>query len=182
MSREYPKVELTDKMIIEAEQLVEKVKVNRTIASEIDTLTGILGEFAFAEFLFGDWRQHRVGSNKGEVDFPDIEIKTSAFPFRDDLNLLVREDYAAKRKPAFYVQIVIDVPSRNANEIKPGTLVYICGFAASHEVDIAPMKDFGSKIAKDGGYRCHYITLSALQSMEEFRTAYKNLHSNVEGI
>src|SRR4030042_6991654 len=111
----YPSILVTEEMIIEAKKLISSVKVHRTIASQIDTLTGILGEFAFAQFFYGDWRQHRVGINKGQVDFGNIEIKTSAFPFRESLNLLVREDYAYKRKPAFYVQIILDVESSKVN-------------------------------------------------------------------
>ena len=46
-SREYPKVELTEQMISAAKAMVKAVKVNRTIASKIDTLAGILGEIAW---------------------------------------------------------------------------------------------------------------------------------------
>ncbi|MFO1535741.1 MAG: hypothetical protein ABR586_08760, partial [Thermoplasmatota archaeon] len=62
----------------------------------MDDVTGILGEFAFAQWFFGDWRKHMVGTNKGQMDFVNVEVKTSAFPFRETLNLLVREDYAEK--------------------------------------------------------------------------------------
>jgi hypothetical protein len=161
-------------MILTAKKLVAGVKVNRTVASEIDTVTGILGEFAFAQYFLGDWKKHRVGSNKGEVDFTDVEIKTSAFPFSEKLNLLVREDYAKKRKPAFYVQIIIDVKSPTADEIQQGTLAYVCGFANAAEVDRAPKKDFGSKFGTAGGYKCHHINISALHSMDGFQKAYES--------
>jgi hypothetical protein len=92
MIREYDYIIITKEMIEKAKRLEQDVKVNRTIASKIDALTGILGEFAFAKYMFNDWTKNRVGENKGDVDFIDIEIKTSAFPFRDSLNLLVRED------------------------------------------------------------------------------------------
>ena len=100
-----PTITITNEMINEAQKLVGQVKVHRTIASEIDTLAGILGEFVFAEYFFDDWKKHRVGKNKGESDFPNIEIKTSAFQFNERLNLLVREDYVEKRKPKFYVKL-----------------------------------------------------------------------------
>ena len=103
----YPTIRITEEMIDAAKNLEASVKVNRTVASEIDTLTGILGEFVFAQYFYSDWRKNRVGSNKGDVNFTDIEIKTSAFPFSERLNLLVREDYAQIRKPPFYVQIII---------------------------------------------------------------------------
>ena len=50
-----------------------------------------------------------MGENKGEINFGNIEIKTSSFPFNPKLNLLVREDYARKRKAPYYIQIIIDV-------------------------------------------------------------------------
>ncbi len=175
MTGTYPTIEITDEMIAAAKRLVHTVQVNRTVASRIDTLTGILGEFVFAQYLTGNWRNHRVGANRGEVDFPDLEVKTSAYPFREDLNLLVREDYAAKRKPGFYVQIIIDVPVATASEIASGTKAYICGYASSEEVDKAPRKDFGSKVGRHGGYQCHHIQISALHPMNAFRSAYENL-------
>ncbi|NOX19415.1 MAG: hypothetical protein GXO87_14195 [Chlorobi bacterium] len=170
--KKYPILYITEEMISAAEKLVDVVKVNRTIASKIDTLTGILGEFIFAQYFHGDWKSHRVGLNKGDVDFKDIEIKTSAYPFNENLNLLVREDYAEKRKPRFYVQIIIDIQNKKAEEIVSGTKVYIAGWASSEEVDNAPRKDFGSKFGGRGGYFCRYIGLKYLHNMENFKKAY----------
>jgi hypothetical protein len=114
----YPVDFISEEMIEHAKKQVDFVKVNRTIASGIDTLTGILGEYAFAQYYYGDWKKNNVGRNKGKTDFRNIEIKTSAFPFSEKLNLLVREDYAKKRKPKYYMQIIIDVESSNSNEIR----------------------------------------------------------------
>jgi hypothetical protein len=116
--------------------------------------------------MFGDWKKNFVGKNKGENDFGIFEIKTSAFPFNSKLNLLVREDYARKRKPEYYVQIIIDVASHLADSIPANTRAFLCGFALSAEVDQAPLKDFGSKLADKGGYRCHYINIAKLKPME----------------
>ena len=171
--REVPFVVLTSEMIDDATRLVPAAKVHRTTASKIDTLTGYLGELAFAQYFFGDWQRHRVGQNKGEADFPDIEVKTSAFPFRETLNLLVREDYAKKRKPPFYVQVIVAVDSPKADRIKPGTLAHICGYASADAVDRSPLKDFGSKFGGRGGYRCHYIMIRDLHPIEEFNEAYR---------
>ena len=169
----YPKIKITDEMLKSAIELIDDVKVNRTIASKIDTLTGILGEYAFAQYFYGDWKLNRVGENKGEINFVDIEIKTSAFPFNEKLNLLVREDYKQKRKPPFYIQIIIDVSSRYADEILSGTIAYICGFATCGEVEKAPKKDFGSKFGRKGGYKCYYIQIHDMHPMSEFNKAYK---------
>lgn len=165
----YPFVVVTQEMLDEAQRLIPSTKVNRTIASKIDTLCGHLSEFVFAAYMFGDWQQHKVGKNKGETDFGAYEIKTSAFPFSEKLHLLVREDYAQKRKPAYYVQIVIDVKDAKAETIAAGTCAYLCGYATARQVDEAPLKDFGSKLQKDGGYRCHYISLKDLKPLNELK-------------
>ncbi len=165
----YPQVIITQEMIEEAKRLIAQTRVNRTIASKIDTLTGHLGEFVFAEYFFDDWHKHHVGQNKGASDFEHFEIKTSAYPFSDKLNLLVREDYARKRHPDFYVQIIIDVPSKQASEILPGTPAYICGYATSKDVDTAPLRDFGSKLADKGGYKCRFINIKNLKPIAVLR-------------
>ena len=167
--KEYPYVIITSDMIVAAKNLIKDVKVNRTIASKIDTLTGVLGEFAFAEYMYGDWKKNNVGKNKGEIDFEDIEVKTSAFPFRDTLNLLVREDYAKKRKPPFYIQIIIDVHSRRADSISSGTKAYISGWATHQDIENAPKRDFGSKLSRFGGYKCYYIMIKNLNKMSAFK-------------
>ena len=168
----YPSVIITQEMIDEAKQLIPQTCLNRTITSKIDTLTGHLGEFVFAQYFYNDWRKHKVGNNRGETDFNDIEIKTSAFPFSEKLNLLVREDYAIKRKPAFYIQIIIDVNTRNANQVLPGTKAFICGFATADEIDNAPKRDFGSKLGSSGGYKCHYTSIKDLHPMNGFKEEY----------
>ena len=161
----YPKIKITDEMLSEAKRLIAITTVNRTKASDIDTLTGNIGEFIFAEYYYGDWTKNSVGQNKGMVDFPDIEVKASAFPFNPRLNLLVREDYANKRKPKFYIQIIIDVENTKAKEIKPGTFAYICGYATAEDVDNANLRDFGSKYGGKGGYNCKYINILNLKKL-----------------
>ena len=176
--RKYPQIPLTKEMIETAKSLIPKTRVNRTIASEIDTLTGHLGEFAFAQYFYGDWRKNNVGKNKGESDFSDFEIKASTYPFSENLNLLVREDYAIARKPPFYVQVIIDVQSRQARDIPPNTMAIIGGFATSDEVDNAPKRDFGSKLGPRGGYQCHYIRIGNLQPIEGLKAAHSEYTRN----
>src|SRR5437763_1264572 len=99
-----PVVVLSAEMIRAAEQLVPDVQVFRTRTSPVDTLGGALGEFAFAEWFTGSWKNHEVGTNKGRADFQNlVEVKTSVYPFRENLNLVIREDYGGKYKP-LYVQ------------------------------------------------------------------------------
>ncbi len=173
---EKPIVVITEEMIKKARALEKSVEVKRTKASNIDTITGILGEFVFAEYFYDDWKKNKVGMNKGDLDFDGIEIKTSAYPFSENLNLLVREDYGDKRKPPFYIQIIISVEDRMANEIKEDTKAYICGFTTSEEVEKAPKKDFGSKRGGRGGYSCYYIPIRDLHPMADFRKVYNQRH------
>ncbi len=167
----YPCVEISQEMLDEARELVPKVDVERTKASPFDTLAGILGEFVWAQWWYGDWRKHRVGQNKGNVDFEElnVEVKTSAIPFRENLHLLVREEYAKARKPRFYVQVIIDVPQRNAKDIEPGTKAYVVGWATAEEVERAPKRDMGSKLGGKGGYRSHFIPIPELHRMDELQ-------------
>ena len=72
-SKPYPSISITAEMLTEANAIIKLVRVNRTIASRIDTLTGVLGEFLFAEYFYGNWKKNRVGSNKGDVDFPILK-------------------------------------------------------------------------------------------------------------
>ena len=173
----YPIINLTQEIIDEAITLAQLLKMNRTIASNIDTVTGILGEFVFAEYFYGDWKTNKVGKNIGQEDFKYIEIKTSTFPFRDSLNLLVREDYARKRKPPFYIQIILDLHTNNIKEFIPGVKAYISGWATSKDVINSPLKDFGSKFGSKSGYKCHFIQISNLNKMSTFKLAYEALNN-----
>ena len=160
-------VVITEDMLLDAHKIINDVRVNRTVASKIDTLTGIIGEYVFAQFFYGDWKINNVGKNKGKVDFENIE----------NLNLLVREDYALKRKAPFYIQIILDVESSKAEQIKPNTKSYICGWATAEEVDTAILKDMGSKLSTTGGYKCRCIPIKKLHSMDDFKNNLQSLKS-----
>ena len=166
--RKYPRVEITKEMLESAREKIEEVDIKRTKASPIDTLVGILGEYAFAQYYFGDWKANYVGKNKGKPDFGNIEIKASAYPFKESLHLLVREDYAIGRQPDKYVQIVIDVNSPNASKIMAGTEAVISGWATHDEVIDTDTKDYGSKSKAKGGYECHGIKIKNLKPMSSF--------------
>lgn len=133
-----PVIELTGEHIEAAEALVPATQVHRTRVSPVDTLGGILGEFAFAQWLTGDWRNNEVGNNKGKADlFGLVEIKTSIYPFKETLNLVIREDYGAKFKD-LYVQNIIDVKDSYRKEIVPGTRVIICGYTTHEHATSTP--------------------------------------------
>ena len=127
-------------MIDDANLRSPSVAVNRTKTSSYDTMSGILGEYCFAQWFVGSWISHSKLDTKGETDFfGKIEIKTSAFPFSEKLNLLVREDYAQKRKPNFYVQTIINIPSPKYSSIEVGMECILAGFATADEIDKAPL-------------------------------------------
>ena len=164
----YPRVTITGEMLREASAWAQRVKMQRTVTSPIDALVGVLGEMAFAQYLFDDWHRHQLGANKGKADFDTIEVKASAFPFSPRLHLLVREDYAHSRKPMCYVQVIIDVASQT-RDVPVNTEAVLCGYATAAEVDAAPLKDFGSKLGGRGGYRCHYVPLMRLHPIADLR-------------
>lgn len=165
----YVDIKISQEMIDAAKAAVPIVKVDRTVASPIDTLTGLIGELAFSEWFFGDWKAHSLLDTKGRPDFLDkIEVKTSTFKFRDTLNLLVREDYAANRRPEVYVQVIINTPIEAPKTIEPGWVARISGWATPDEVDGAPLRDFGSRGGGPGGYRCRHIQIRRLRPMSSF--------------
>lgn len=165
----YIDVPITAEMLAYARGAEEDVRVHRTRASKIDSLAGLVGELAFAQWFYGNWKSHDVRNTKGQPDILGIiEIKTSAYPWSDRLNLLVREDYAKKRQPDYYVQTIIDTPHRNSQEIIPGWMCRISGWATSKEVDSAPLKDFGAKGGGLGGYQCRFIQIKNLKGMDTF--------------
>jgi hypothetical protein len=165
-ARDPIRVVITAEMLHAAELATGLVHVNRTIASPLDTLTGILGEMVWAQYYFGDWNKHNLIRNKGQADFNSIEIKTSAFRFNPKLNLLVREDYSKNRKPNYYVQIIIDVQAR-LPKILPNTNAFICGFATTDEVEQAPLRQETKKGGGSAGYRTKFIPILKLHPIQE---------------
>lgn len=155
-------------MLAEAERFVDRTRVLRTQASPHDALVGNLGELAFAEKYCGGFKFHQLIANRGETDFPDVEIKTSAHPFRDWLHLKVREDYAAKRQPAFYVQTIIDVPDSDARP-DGGMRILFCGFCSHEELmargRLRPQKKKDGVLA---GFNCWELPIKWLHPMDEF--------------
>ncbi|MBI4675476.1 MAG: hypothetical protein HY741_27845 [Chloroflexi bacterium] len=173
-ARDPVRIVISAQMLRAAELAKGLVQVNRTIASPIDTLTGILGEMVWAQYYFGDWQKHNLVSNRGKSDFAQVEIKTSAFRFNPRLNLLVREDYSAKRAPKFYVQIIIDIEPKNP-AIAPNTNAYICGYATADEVANAPLRDENKKGGGAAGYRCKFIPILKLHPISELPKDLKRI-------
>jgi hypothetical protein len=168
-SRSYPKVTVTQEMLARARELEPLVKVVRHRASVNDTLIGILGELAFAQYWLGQWEPHsrQIERNKGKVDFGRVEVKASALKFSEQRCLLVKQEYARARKPGFYVQVILDVRGANADTWS-GIDAVICGWATSSEVDTAPLREFQTE---DGSYFSHFILVSELHDTDSLRAA-----------
>lgn len=163
-----PTIEITEEIFCYAQEMIAKTRVYRTQASQHDTMTGNLGELAFAEWYFGDWRKNTLGASKGRPDFGDIEIKTSAYPFRESLNLKVRSDYADRRTPSHYVQQIINIPARGAPPAV-GQKVVICGFCVGSDLkQIGQLKPEITNTSSAAGYSCWNVSLSKLSPMSEF--------------
>ena len=163
-----PQILISREMIEDALSRAPTLQVNRTKASHYDTVFGILGEYCFAQWLVGEWISHSKLDTKGKIDFFErVEIKTSAFPFSERLNLLVRDDYASKRKPEFYVQTIIDLPHRDWIDLPENLSCVLAGYATADEIENAPHKDFGSKFGGPGGYKCRYISIANLKPVTD---------------
>lgn len=164
-----PIINITAEHLEAANSLVPSMRVHRTRVSPVDTLGGILGEFIFAQWLTGDWRNHEVGSNKGKADLLGlIEVKTSVYPFNENLNLVIREDYGAKFKDV-YVQNIINVSDAYRKAIAPGTQVIICGFATHHEATKNPPLQMTMRGGLKTPYKVFRTPISELQSMQGFK-------------
>ena len=164
-----PAIEITAEMIEAAREREPEVRVDRTKVSPVDTLGGILGEFAFAQWLTGDWRRNEVGANKGKADlFGLVEVKTSVYPFRETLHLVIREDYGAKIKDV-YVQVIVDVKDGDGKEIAPGTRAIICGFATHEQATSRPPQPMTMRGGGKTPYGVFRTPLAALRPMAEFR-------------
>ena len=166
---EIPRVAITQEMIDAAEKLRKQVTVHRTKTSPVDTDAGIHGEFAFAQWFYGDWQHNEVGETKGKVDFDGrIEVKTSVFPLNPKLNLPVREDYARRRTPEFYVWCCLDVPSARDKRIIPGREIAIVGWVNG----VMAHSNTPQTMGWMSSYKCHLTPVWMMHPMGSFRTAY----------
>lgn len=172
-----PRIGITEEMFAEARRLEEAVRVHRDQSSLQDSLTGLLGEFAFVQWFTGNWRDHAAALTRGRSDIANrIELKTSAFPMNAHLNLVVREDYASKRRPDAYVQMIIDVPSHDRTVV-PGLDCLITGWATHDMVLAQAPRHMSAKTALHTAYRSHLVPIASLRPMADFRFDAEALRS-----
>lgn len=170
----FHEIKITDEIMTLAEKWIPQTKVLRNQASDYDTLIGNIGEIIFAEYFYNDYRKHNLGRNKGETDFPFIEVKTSAHPFNAQLNLMVRREYTI-RNPPFYVQLIINVNQKHAKPQIQNS-VYIFGWA-THDELISKGK-IRVQYSKDGSYETYTLGYPLLHEMFSFRDQYNAVLQN----
>ena len=167
-------IPITKEMLDYAKSLERTMQMNRTKASEVDTLTGLMGELIFAEYWYGNFKvgnqYENLVKNFGQPDFEGrFEVKASCFPFSMDLNLLIREDYAKKRTPPFYIQILFDTDKK---EITTDTEAMIIGYKdgeLAHNGELKEMRGVE-------GFKCYHTKFSDLDPIEDIAWVLKGGH------
>jgi hypothetical protein len=95
-------------------------------------------------------------------------VKTSIYPFKETLNLVIREDYGAKFKDV-YVQNIINVKDSYRKDIVPGTHVIICGFATHEQATSIPAQPMTMRGGMKTPYKVFTVPISKLSPMDGFR-------------
>lgn len=173
-----PRIKITNAMLVFAKEKEKDVAVMRTKTSPVDALAGAIGEVAFAQWFYGDWRKNEVGLNQGRPDFEGlVDVKTSVYPLSNRLNLPIREDYARARCPALYVWCCINVPSPYEKDIRSGLDVAIVGWTTGKKGNSAPLGYMGWVRS----YRCHLTPVPELETMETFQSAVERARRGAVG-
>lgn len=104
---ESPFLVITQEMLEEAKKHVSAIQLHNDRANLHDSLTGSIGEIAFAKWRFEDLYAHNIGKNFGNGDFDEIEIKTSLTLFSCRMHLIAKESYVRDHPSTIYVQCFI---------------------------------------------------------------------------
>lgn len=164
---------ITEELLQEAKSLIPKIQLHNERANEFDALTGTIGELAFAEWLYGDFRKHTVGRNFGKADFKGIEIKTSLHTLTNSRHLIAKASYVESRPAAFYVQCFCNSSTPRRGPLV-GDTVFIAGWLAKDELLKLGREHW--EVTRDGeqtGIRTLRVPLPRLNPMGQFREAYE---------
>ncbi|NJM42558.1 MAG: hypothetical protein HC853_18360 [Anaerolineae bacterium] len=139
------RVDIDAAMRARAAQDAKARQMQRTRASGQDSYIGTLGELTWAKLRYGDWRTFDTLHTKGQSDdtgppgsvYGSVEVKTSKTRLSSQSHLMVREDYAHKRQPAFYVLVLIGQDQKPQEECE----AYVCGWATHAEVVARPPRE-----------------------------------------
>lgn len=161
-------VEITPDMMHYANNLHSKLKMDRTVESDIDSLVGLMGELVFASWFYGDYMKGNtlaeIKENFGQPDFDrKFEIKASCHRYSEFLNLPVREDYAKKRTPQYYVQVLFDTDKLAIDTHTHALLIgWIDGYQATENKEPKTMGRVTS-------YKCYLTPFKELHPMSDLK-------------
>ncbi len=165
----YIDIEITPEMLAAADEFVLNVMKARATVTTRSPQTFLIAEFAFAQWFLGDWRRHNFRETNCETNFMDsTEIRSSARPFRNTLNLLAKQPYVDRRNADYYVCVIIDAPVIHPTEIQAGWICKICGWETNAKVKRALKRDVGKGNDRYAGYKSYAILISDLQPMSTF--------------
>ena len=162
------RIEIEEAMRARALRDAPTRQMHRTRASAQDSYIGTLGELAWAKLRYGDWQTFDTLHTQGQADdasaWGSVEVKTSKTRLSTQSHLMVREDYAHKRQPAFYVLVLISQDQKPQQESE----AYVCGWATHAEVVAHPPRERISRHTQtQQGYRCYEVACGELHSLSE---------------
>ena len=160
-------IDITSDMIQYVNRIKTKLGIERTKESEIDTEVGLMGELVFAKWWYGDYMKGNtlqdLKNNFGHADFDGkFEIKASCHRWSEKLHLPVREDYANKRTPQYYVQVLFDTDKA---AITTETRALIIGWIHGEQAKNGELRAMG----KITSFKCYLTPFTELSPMSDLR-------------
>ena len=147
-------------------------QMRRTRASPWDAYIGTLGELVWAKLRHGHIDQFDTLNTRGQVDDVaagahaswQIEVKTSKTRISPYSHLMVREDYAQRRRPDVYVLVLLP----QSQPIFAERDAFVCGWATHPEVLAhLPRERHSHHTGSAQGFRCHEIAVHELHPLTE---------------
>ncbi len=162
-------IQITPEMLDAANEFAPRVAEAREFATRRSQQTFLIGEFAFAQWLFNDWERHNFRETNCQSNFMDsTEIRSSACPFRDTLHIFAKQPYVNRRNADYYVCVIIDTPTSHVDELQAGLICKICGWATDAEIKSSDLKDALKADGRPAGYQSYYRPIGLLHPMNEF--------------
>lgn len=166
-------------------------QMQRTRASPADAYIGTLGELVWAQLRYGSYAGFDTLHSQGKVDDHGsvnplepiveigikieigIEIKTSKTRVSPHSHLMVREDYARRRQPDFYVLVLI--PHTQAPSAERDA--FVCGWASHAEVIARPpIERISTHTGRTQGFRCYEVAAADLHPLHELPFDLVGIH------
>jgi len=162
---ESPFLVITQQILEEANKHLATIQLHNDRANLYDSLTGSIGEIAFAQWMFKDLHAHNLGKNFGNGDFDEIEIKTSLTLFNHRRHLVAKESYVRDHPSTIYVQCFISSRTPWRGPLL-GDTVFIAGWT-DHQTLISHgfRCNETTRSGKNTGIKTFRLPLSKLQPM-----------------